>query len=80
MQLHCVIALSACLAGCVIVPIRGDEDSPAMTILKGWPLGIIAMPVIPILAHPTGWIPPKGPTPPMPPRQEPSPWLFRLPF
>ena len=36
--------------------------------------------VMPILAHPTGWLPPKGPTPPMGPMQEPSPWLFKWSF
>ena len=76
----CDIALSACLAGCAIVPLRGGEDSSVTTILKGWPLGIIAMPVMPILAHPKGWLPPKGPTPPMGPMQEPSPWLFKWSF
>ena len=76
----CDIALSACLAACSLMPLSGDVEDSVKTLLKGWPLGIIAMPVMPFFAHPAGWLPPKGPTLPMPPRQEPSPWLFKWTF
>jgi hypothetical protein len=63
----CDLALFPCLVKCIVVPYGLDDDGRRVvkleTILKGWPLGALALPVIPILAHPGGWLPPSPPMP-----------------
>ena len=79
---NCDIALSACLIGCSLNPFSVEPENPIKTIVQGWPMGIVAIPIMPFFAHPKGWLPPKGPYPDLPnrPLPEPKPHIIRFSF